>query len=340
MKRPIIIVFAAAAAIWLALLPLLVGLYLRAWVPDWTAGWPDAEAAEFRAGWFRSVLRWQSADGIELELQARHVPPLKPGLVRIHGWINTPMTPEPVRLDGHLGLTGGWHLQARAAQVVDPGSLAQGARGLELNFAQPAGQPLTLIVRADELGGEQPVDAPALGQLRLMARHHRDEAGAHHLGLDLSLEAENLGTAGLTLSAGPAAPEAVEELFDGLLQWATSPADSFAQRMAVLTIVGAWQQLAAGGMVMRLEQMHFGENTRLAGQWPIRLPQPRIEGAGRTDELINWYTALAVRLGGQRRDQAELQGRAWLITLTQHGLIHLDEQRFRVQIPAAESPPP
>ena len=338
MRRLLIIGFLGGILLWLLALPALVGLFLGDWVEDWTAGWPEPEAVDFQRGWFRSELHWVSADGIDLELQARHAPPLKPGLLRVTGRIATPMTPEPARLNGHLGLTGAWNLKGSVAKLANPAVPGLEAHGLDLNLAQPSGQPLTAILRADQLRNRAEPAAPDLADLRLMARHRTDDQDAHHLGLDLELRAENLGPAGLTLSAGPADAQALAELIDGLSQWATARPDSMAQRMGLLTVAGAWQQLAAGGLVVQLEQLRLGENVRLTGRWPTALPQPQFEGGGQTAELIDWHVALATALAGQAPDQAELEARAWLMTLTQHGWIHLEEERFRVRAPDRPEP--
>lgn len=332
MKRPFIIVFAALCAIWLLLLPLLVGLYLRGAVPEWTANWPDAEAARFEPGWFHSTLTWSSTDGIDMALRARHVPPIRIGLVRVEGTISSPVMPEPARIRSHIGLAGGWNLQAMLAQVQDPGSLALAARNVTFNLASPSGQPLTLNLNAEQIGQGRVPDLAPLGPVRLQARQHQDEQGARHFGVDLTLRSNALGEAALTFSVGPADAQALSELIDGLVQWAVSEPDSLTQRLALLSVVGAWQQLAAGGLVIRIEQLALGEHTRIAATWATRRPQPRIEGSGRTDELTDWYTVLAT-LVGQTPEQAEMIVEAWLLTLAQNGWVRLDGGHFVLTVP-------
>ena len=330
MKRPVIIVFAAACAIWLLLAPLLVGLYLRGAVPEWTAGWPEPEAAQFQPGWFHSTLTWSSADGIDLSLRARHVPPLRPGLLRVKGTISSPVTPEPARIRSHFGLGGGWNLQALVTQIQDSGSLALEAHNVALNLARPMGQPLTLNLSAEQIGQRRVADATALGPLRLMARQHEDDAGARHLGIDLKLLGESLGEAVLTVSAGPAEADALADLIEGLVQWAGSEPDSLTQRLALLTVAGAWQQLATGGLVMRIERLELGEHTRIVASWVAQRPQPRIEGRGRADELADWYGALT----GQAPDQSQRVIEAWLLTLARNGWIRQEIEYFEFILPA------
>ncbi len=334
MKRPLIIVFAALGAIWLLLLPLLVGLYLRGAVPAWTANWPDAEAAQFDPGWFHSSLTWSSADGIDLALRARHVPPLRIGLLRVEGTISSPITPEPARIRSHIGLAGGWNLYGLLARIRDPGSLALEASNLSFNLASPAGQPLTLNLQAEQIGQGRIADAAPLGPLQLLARQHQDERGARHLGINLTLASAGLGEAVLTLSIGPAEAEALAELLDGLVQWAGSEPDSLTQRLALLSVVGAWQQLAAGGLVIRVERLALGEHTQVTASWVAQRPQPRIEGQGHIGEVADWYAAIAP-LAGQDADQAELITEAWLLALAQNGWVRLDGEYFEFISPTA-----
>ena len=334
MKRPLIIVFAAVCAIWLALLPLLVGLYLRGAVPEWTAGWPEAEAVQFQPGWFHSALNWSSADGIDLALRARHVPPLRLGLLHVEGTISSPVTPEPARIRSHIGLAGGWNLSTLVDQIQDPGNLALAADDVRLNLARPSGHALTVNLRAERIGQGRFPDAEPLGPIRLLARQHQDDDGARHLGMDLELLSAALGAAALTVSIGPADADALAELIEGLVQWAGSEPDSLTQRLALLGMVGAWQQLAAGGLVLRIERLELGEHTRVSARWVAQGTQPSIEGSGRVDELAGWYAEIAA-LAGQAPDQAELIVDAWLLTLAQNGWIRLDGEHFEFIGPTA-----
>ncbi len=334
MKRPLIIVFVAICAIWLLLLPFLVGLYLRAAVPEWTAGWPEPEAVEFESGWFYSTLNWTSSDGIARALRARHVPPLRPGLLRSEGSVDAPATPAPARIRSHFGLTGGWNLQTVSDRIEDPGALALEARGLALNLARPAGQPLTLSLSAEQLAQGQFSDTGVLGPVRLLARQHEDDQGGRHLGMELTLASEELDEATLTVSAGPAEPEALAELIEGLVQWAGSEPDSLTQRLALLTVIGAWQQLADGGLVVRVERLELGDQTQLSARWAARDTQPVVEGGGNAEDVAAWYAKIAT-LAGQPPDRSELVIEAWLMTLAQNGWIRLDDGRFQFTQPGA-----
>lgn len=335
--KPLIIVFGALCAIWLLLLPLLVGLYLRGAVPAWTADWPESESLQFSPSWFRSDLRWSSTDGLDLDLKARHAPPLRIGLLRVDGVMRTPVTPSPAKIRGHIGLTGGWNLETRTAEIADPEGTGLRAIDVAVNLAQPAGQALTLILHAAQLNRVSPgTTAPELGPVRLMARHHQDLDGLRHLGLDLNLSSGTLGEAGLTLSAGPAEPLILNELIQSLALWAGSEPGSLDQGLAVLGAAGAWQQLGAEGLVIRLERLELGTDTRISARWPIQQPLPQFEGGGQPQAVAAWTGALA-GLAGQSTEQAEQQAQAWLEELARSGWIRLQDQRFELLTPAGQA---
>ncbi|MGY6554790.1 MAG: hypothetical protein ACXIUM_09750 [Wenzhouxiangella sp.] len=315
-------------------MPLLVGLYLRGAVPEWTADWPESEAVTFSPGWFRSRLQWSSADGIHLDLQARHAPPLRAGLLRIDGTLRSPIMPEAADLRGHIGLTGGWNLETRAAEVSDPHGTGLRAGSVALNLAQPAGQAATLILSADYLNRMAANRvSPEMGPLRLMARHHLDDQGQRHIGLDLEANNRELGAAGLTLTAGPADPLALNELIQNLTLWAGSEPGSLDQGLALLGAAGAWQQLGAEGLVIRLERLTLSEDTRIAARWAIEQPLPQFEGGGQPRTVAAWSGAVA-RLAGQPAEQAEQQALAWLAELARSGWIRLQDERFELAAPA------
>lgn len=334
--RPLIIVFGALCAIWLLLTPLLVGLYLRAAVSDWTADRPGSEVVQFSPGWFQSRFRWSSADGIHLDLQARHAPPLRVGLLRIDGALRAPIMPEAAHIRGHIGPTGGWNLTARAAELSDPDGTGLRAGSVALNLAQAAGQAATLSLSADHLNRIAASHAgPELGPIRLLARQHQDGQGQRHISLDLNVNSRELGEAGLTLSAGPADPLALNELIQSLALWAGSEPGSLDQSLALLGAAGAWQQLGAEGLVIRLERLALGDDTRIAARWAIQQALPQFEGGGRPQAVAAWSGALA-SLAGQPVDQAEQLAQDWLTELARSGWIRLQDERFELLAPAGQ----
>ncbi|MFW6340803.1 MAG: hypothetical protein ACOC0Q_08045, partial [Wenzhouxiangella sp.] len=165
MRKLIIIGSLLALAAWLVLMPVLVGLYLRDAVPGWLAEWSPDAPAEFQPGWFRSKLDLEPETGLDVALRARHFPPLKPGWLTVAGSLDSPLTPAGANVQGHLGLTGSWHLSARAETFRwrEQGGVA--AQALSLNLAQVAGQPLSLVVNAEQL--DLPGQSPPLLDLRV-----------------------------------------------------------------------------------------------------------------------------------------------------------------------------
>lgn len=323
MRKLIIIGLLLALAGWLALMPALVGIYLRDAVPDWLAEWSEPEEAGYRPGWFGSRLQWQPENDLDLNLKARHFPPLKPGWLALEGKLDSPLTPQGAELRGHLGLTGSWHLGAAAEQFRPLQDEALLVHRLSLNLSQVAGQPLSLVVNAERL--DLPDQPSPLLDLRL--RGLRREAGDDRirLGLDLNVRDPELGTATLVLQAGPIDPARLELLMQGLGQLAESAPGSMAEGMALVTVAGAWQEMAADGLVIELERLQFGDETRFQGVWDADQPAPAATGSGDLDQLENWLARLAPQtLNGDSRASDEL-----VETLADLGELELQDRRFR-----------
>lgn len=323
MRKLIIIGVLLLLAAWLLLMPALVGFYLRDAVPAWLAQWPDAEEADYRPGWFESHLRFQPEPDLGLVLQARHFPPLKAGWLALEGSLDSPLAPQGVGIEGHLGLTGSWHLRAAADRFL---TRAQGgllAHQLALNLSQVAGQPLSLVVNAERVDLNE--QAPSLLDVRARGLRRVADDERISLGLDLQTRTAELGSAALTLRAGPIDPAQLELLVQGLGQLAESSPGSMSEGMALMTLAGAWQEMAADGLVIELERLQLGDQTRFEGRWQAGQPSPAIAGSGELDELENWLLSFAPQA---LSDDPQSAGNVAEL-LSELGELQVDEQRFR-----------
>lgn len=339
MRKLFIIGVLLLLAAWLLLMPALVGLYLRDAVPAWLAEWPDAEAADYQPGWFGSHLRFQPEPDLALVLQARHFPPLKAGWLALEGSLDSTLAPQGVRIEGHLGLTGSWHLRAAADRFR---TRAQGgllAQKLVLNLSQVAGQPLSLVVNADRVDLNQ--QAPSLLDVRARGLRRVADDERISLGLELHTRTAELGSAALTLRAGPIDPAQLELLAQGLGQLAESSPGSMTEGMALMTLAGAWQEMAADGLIVELEQLQIGDQTRFQGRWQAGQPSPAITGSGELDELENWLVSFAPQALSEDAQRAG----GVVELLSEVGEIQVENRRFRFssrpgRAPPAENPDP
>ncbi|MFW5816210.1 MAG: hypothetical protein ACOCVP_05080 [Wenzhouxiangella sp.] len=324
MRKLIIIGVLVLVAAWLLLMPALVGLYLRDAVPTWLAEWSDAAQTDYRPGWFGSRLQIQSETDLDLVLRARHFPPLKTGWLALEGELDSPLTPRAARVEGHLGLTGSWHVRALAERFR---TRAQGgllAQQLSLNLSQVAGQPVSLVVNAERVDLNE--QAPRLLDARARGLRRVGDDGRISLGLDLQARTPQLGSAVVTLRAGPIDPAQLELLVQGVGQLAESSPGSMSEGMALMTLAGAWQEMAADGLVIELERLQLGEQTFFQGRWQAGQPTPAISGTGELDELENWLVSFAP----QTLSDGAQNGHSVVDLLSELGELEVDEQRFRI----------
>lgn len=333
MRKVFIIGLLLALSVWLLLLPGVVGIYLRDAVPDWLAEWSSPEEAGYHPGWFGSELTWQPEPDLRLRLSVRHFPPLRAGWLGLAGSLELPLSSRPADLRGHLGLTGGWHLHATAADFRPIADGPMQARGLALNLSQTAGQPRTLLLSVDELN-LQP-HSPGLSDLRVRALQRSTDTDLVHVALETEISDQELGTAGLRLQAGPIPPEQLGLLFQGLGQLAESTPGSISEGMALMTLVGAWQEMAAAGLVIDIERLQLGPDIEFRGRWVATRANPEVTGSGRLDELAEWQERLLPGTQAANTDPAEAVA-AWLT-----GLGHLETEgaRFRFSYPPTPDDP-
>lgn len=332
MRNILIIGLLLLLAVWLLVMPAVVGVYLRDAVPEWLAEWSSPEEASFQPGWFGSELTWQPETEIRLRLNARHFPPLRIGWMHLDGELDVPLTTEPARVAGHLGLTGSWHLHAAAADFRPVASSPVAARDLRINLSQAGGQPLSLLLSAATLRLNE--NTPGFSNLRVRALRRPADNDMMRVGLDLELDADELGTGRVTLQAGPVHPDQLGILVQGLGQLAESTPGSMSEGMALVTLVGAWQEMAAAGLVIELERLEFGPSTAFEGRWIAARPAPRITGSGQLSELSAWLQRLLPDAFPADPDGPE-PARALLADL---GQLHTDRDQFRFSDP--ESPLP
>ncbi|MEE4639726.1 MAG: hypothetical protein V2J42_13390 [Wenzhouxiangella sp.] len=333
MRKLIIIGLLLLLAAWLLLMPMVVGFYMRDTIPTWLAEWSEPNEADYRPGWFGSRLEWRPDAELSLRLDARHFPPLKPGWLALQGDLDSPLTPRGADVRGHIGLTGSWHLSATVERFEPLLHNDLIAHQLWVNVSQVAGQPLSLIVNADRI--DLPAQAPPLLDLRARGLRRENENDQISLGLDLQAQTHELGPTALTLRAGPMDAAQLELLIQGLGQLAESSPGSVTESMALLTLAGAWQQMATDGLIIELERLELGTEIRFQGRWRAGQTTPMATGAGDLDELERWLRRFAPQANfGDLMD-----------ALAEAGELEIRDRRFQLSVspdpgPSSATPHP
>ena len=330
MKKTLIILFLLALAIWLVVLPGLVGLSVQRALPGWLDETLTDSQWQLDRGWFTSRLSIALDPDHRLDLQARHLPPTQAA------WLSTagqgqllPWLPE-LNLDGQIGLRGQTRLTATspAAQWAGPVAINSGAAALTLDLSP--GQAVHLVLGTADLeanGSHGAGLAADYGQLNIDWTTHEGFGQ-----LDLRLELDNTRPADsalwLDLSIRSIELDALGLLADAYDQLRLATPDSMSERLALLGLLGAWQQLVQAGLAIELEEARLGELLTLEGRWSGQRDQGEITGGGQLETLLIGlapYVALGSR--GSIAD-AEETIMGWVFELTERGWLHSDGQYF------------
>jgi len=348
MKKILIILALLLVLIWLIVMPALVGSYLDRAVPVWLDEAGMQKRSQFDSGWFTSTL--QVDKDYALDLSARHVPPLSLSWVHITGDLRTSFSSAPLKIDGEFSLTGlsSVTIQAAELRVEGPVQLDSGPARLALEQGLDQASQLSWRVDAlelsDQLGNALPASAAKLALGWQPADSSRDNVGQNDENRDLDLtlavvldaETGPLPALRLDLEASPVQRDVLGDLLRGLQQMAQAPTDSTAQQFALLTVVGAWQQLVQSGMTIRLEGLQIGSENQFSGRWTSEGGSPVLTGAGSIESLaraLQPVVGLSARVGPAT---AERSVRAWLDQLSQRGWLVVKDDQFNFQYPVAE----
>ncbi len=318
-------------AIWLVGMPALVGQYVRAWVPEWLADIEATDDSHFEPGWFRSDLDFSPGNDVHARLSARHMPPIGLSWLRLDGEITTPHSRQPTRVHGHLDLNGQIRMLAEGSQLAVGDQPRFEAQGVEIRLDQKRGgttrlqSDLTAIAWSDHFGNQLDF---ADGQFT-MDWHALDD---DQVGLALAARFNQVEQSHLELSitASPLNVEALDQLIEGFRQLTAAEPESMAQRMAFLTIMGAWQDLKQHGLEIKLERLMIGPDTRLEGQWLTATDQAHLTGSGRTDDLIEMLAPIIGLVRTDPPENAQRQARDWIAILVQERVLIPENGQFRL----------
>ena len=331
MKKLIIIGGLLIAGLWWLILPGLVGVYLKAQVPEWTEGWLDPAQSRFDNRWFGSRLSAGLADGTDIELRGRHLPTLPPGLLDIRGQIAGPQSSTPIRLRGHFGITGQTILGIKADDLAwsdhrrefNGGALSvrldreRERTGLKLDSG-----PLSI---EDRLGNRL-----GLEQLDLTIERSRNPGRSTDLSLALNTTRIMGAPSRLDISVRNIDGEALASLIEAAGQYRQAAPGSLDQRLAALGLAGAWQQLAEAGLNIERVELELERKLIVSLSWKPAAGPPRYQGDGELAVLVEWAAALLGLAVSVPPQEARSQVRTRLEQLAEAGHIQIERGRFQL----------
>lgn len=334
MKKLLIILVLLAAATWLVVLPGLVGLYINRGLPAWLEESGQASLSDHRGGWFSSSVKLDGADW-QLSARARHVPPTRASWLELDGQLQSAWLAQPLDFEGILGLSGATQLRLSAERLLSRTEPAVTAAASLLDLQQTAPGAVEAKLRLVALSLDDSHGnhlAPGDSRLTLSWRRLDPE----HSSLQLAVEMDG-PPAGLAVRVEPIAIEPARELIQGIEQLQQARPDTIDQQMALLTIVGAWQQLAEAGLVIELGEVSLDAQTRLAGRWKTADGLPQIRGGGSLETLLGWAASLIGLGRGVSPETAEHEARAWLASLVDRQWLKPEGERFEFSFPPEAS---
>lgn len=334
MKKVLIIGLILVAAIWLLVMPALVGLSLRERVPMWLEDGALPPQSEYRPGLFSSHLKLADGGLVQGRIQARHLPFPGSAWIDLTGTLTTGHHNDRLDLIGRFGVSGAMDLRLTSPELsfsdqphIQTGqtriSLDRNRRGstrvdldlADLRLADAHGNDLTFTRAEGEIHWRQRGEAPA------------------SLAAQITLTGSRHGDLRLTFDAAPIDMQALSEMSSGIDQLRRARPDSLEQTLAMLTIGGAWQQLAAAGLTITVHEIGFDDRASFQGQWQTTNPQPEISGEGGIEALLDWFgpiIGLARSIDSQR---AEQEARAWITALVDRDWMRVDASGFRFNYP-------
>ncbi len=333
MKKTPIILILLIALFWLLVMPLAVGAYLRAWVPDWLDELGAGTRSQFESGWFQSQLTF--IDALSVDLQARHFPPLGFRWIDLAGELTSPLSNQPFEVRGHLSLGGRSRLDLSGPDLRVTGEPQINAGPIQLQLDQQLNEPSTLALDLDQLLITDSLNN-TLSTNHLAAALSWQALDDESLRLAVRLKATEPTQLGLQLAAEPVKRDALAALIEGLQQLNQAPPDSTAQQFAMLTIASAWQQMSEAGLVISLDELSTGPKGHFSGRWNTHTGQPVFHGQADHSSFLASLTPL-VALGAKvRPDDAQRLLLAWLEALEERGWMTQTENTLLFSFGASE----
>jgi hypothetical protein len=293
--------------------------------------WPDAEL-QWQRGWIRSSVEID-AGAWRGRIELRQLPLSPPGLLALSGRITLSEPAAVIELKGSVSPGLALQLQLDTAAIAvqtqalwqwdAPRAVIDTGRDGRLALDLTAGR---LNVH-DALGNRITLEQP---RLRLNVEPESEQSTS----IELQFEASRLDQAPsrLALQAESVDREAMALLLDSGRELARSEPDSTAAGLAALGALGAWQQLVAGGLQMRLAPLELDPAFRLEGTWHPAERRLDLAGGGPEKTLLDWAEPI---IGLQQQLSPAIArdlARSWLSELQTQVGIHRDAGQLRIDI--------
>ena len=339
MKKLILVLVLVTAVTVVLGVPAAIGLFVQKGISSTVEDrLPDARVAWDR-GWFRSGVRIDDED-FNARLNFRHASP-GAGWVSVDGLVNLVETAAAIDIDAKVSLGGTLTVNAKAPALDMPGPVTWQYDAPSLRVVAEQGGDTSVYGTAegllilDGIGNRLAFAGPVL-EFKLTSESMQSASGR------LSVSARRVGQAesGLVVNIDSISMPAMAELVQALHQLAGAEPDSTAAGLGAIGAASAWQQLAAAGLTVELEELVLDGQARLSGLW---VPDDRnliLTGEGDRATIADWWANIAGLAQQAPPEEARSAARQGLEGLAAQGAITLGRRQVTVNIdglPQAEA---
>jgi len=338
MKKPMkktILILALLAVVTVALgLPAAIGWFVHDRLSESLAENRPEATIDWDRGWFRSGLVIEEPD-LRARLDFRHAPISPPGWIALDGLVTLKAPVAAIDLTARLAYDGSLSANAKAPALDVPGPVSwqyQDPRlrlvrrrdgGFELN-----GSAQRLLI-VDGIGNRLTFAEP---ELKVRSTPVSEDTASARL----MLETRRLGQAQSRLAVKLDSIEraAFAELVDGLRQLAAAEFDSAAAGFGAIGAASAWQQMAAAGLQIEIEELVLDGQLSLSGQWRPGGNKFRLTGKGARATAQAWWSSVVGLAEQLPPEQARDAARRGLQELADQGLVELGRRELKVELQA------
>lgn len=331
MKKLIIILLLLTAVTVVMGLPAAIGWFVQKGISSTVDDrLPDAQV-EWDRGWFRSGVRIED-EAFDARLDFRHASP-GAGWFSVDGMVNMVEMAAAIDIDARLSLGGTLTVNAQAPALDIPGPVTWQYDAPALRVVAEQGGDTSLSGRADGLlivdgiGNRLAFAEPVL-DFRLTSESMQTASGR------LSLTTRRVGQAEsrLVINLSSIDANAVAELVQALRQLAGAEPESASAGLGAIGAASAWQQLAAAGLTVELEELVLDGQARLSGRWMPDERQLALTGDGDRATVVDWWSNVVGLARQIPPEQGRGLARQALEELAAQGAISLGRREITVDI--------
>jgi len=331
MKKLIVILVLVTAATVALGLPAAIGWFVQKGISNTVEDrLPDARV-EWDRGWFRSGVRIDDED-FNARLDFRHASP-GAGWVSVDGLVNLIDLAAAVDIDARMSLGGTLTANAQAPALDISGPVTWRYDAPSLRIVAEQGGDTTLsgnaegLLIVDGIGNRLAFAQPVL-DFKLISESMQTASGR------LSLTARRVGQAESRLVVNLASinATAVAELVQALRQLAGAEPDSTAAGLGAIGAASAWQQIAAAGLTVELEELVLDGQAQLSGRWVPEERQLTLNGQGDRATIVDWWSNIVGLARQIPPEEGRSVARQALEGLAAQGAISLGRRQVTVNL--------